>query len=172
VIDPISAISLASAAFTGVKKAVQVGQDIEVIFKQLQTWSGHVSDLQEWIGQDKKYKKPTLWQKLTWDKSETSEAFDELIAKKKIEEMEKEIRHLFTWGKLHHLGMDGPYGYKTFIKIRRDIKAKRKKEVYDQMRRRKAFLYNTKMGIFIGAFVLILIWMGKFLWKAIMEASK
>ena len=171
-IDPISAISLASAAFTGVKKAVQVGQDIEVIFKQLQTWSGHVSDLQEWIGQDKKYKKPTLWQKLTWDKSETSEAFDELIAKKKIEEMEKEIRHLFTWGKLHHLGMDGPYGYKTFIKIRRDIKAKRKIEVYDQMRRRKAFLYNTKMGVFIGAFVLVLIWMGNFLWTAVMEASK
>ena len=68
--------------------------------------------------------------------------------------------------------MDGPYGYKTFIKIRRDIKAKRKKEVYDQMRRRKAFLYNTKMGVFIGAFVLVLIWMGNFLWTAVMEASK
>ena len=171
-IDPITALSAATMAFNGVKKAVQVGQDIEVVFRQLQTWSGHVSDLQEWIGQDKKYKKPSLWQKLTWDKSETAEAFDELIAKKKIEEMEKEIRHLFTWGKLHHLGMDGPYGYKTFIKIRRDIKAKRKKEVYDQMRRRKAFLYNTKMGIFIGTLVLILIWMGNFLWTAILEASK
>jgi len=170
--DPVTLLSAASLAFNGVKKAVQVGQDIEVVFKQLQTWSGHVSDLQEWIGQDKKYKKPSLWQKLTWDKSETAEAFDELIAKKKIEEMEKEIRHLFTWGKLHHLGMDGPYGYKTFIKIRRDIKAKRKKEVYDQMRRRKAFLYNTKMGIFIGTLVLILIWMGNFLWTAILEASK
>ena len=170
--DPVTLLSAASLAFNGVKKAIQVGRDMEDIFKQLSVWSGHVSDLQEWMGQEKKYKKPTLWQKLTWDKSETSEAFDELIAKKKIEEMEKEIRHLFTWGKLHHLGMDGPYGYKTFIKIRRDIKAKRKKEVYDQMRRRKAFLYNTKMGVFIGAFVLVLIWMGNFLWKAIMEASK
>ena len=102
--DPVTLLSAASLAFNGVKKAVQVGQDIEVVFKQLQTWSGHVSDLQEWIGQDKKYKKPSLWQKLTWDKSETAEAFDELIAKKKIEEMEKEIRHLFTWGKLHHPG--------------------------------------------------------------------
>jgi hypothetical protein len=170
--DPVTLLSAASLAFNGVKKAVQVGQDIEVVFKQLQTWSGHVSDLQEWIGQDKKYKKPSLWQKLTWDKSETAEAFDELIAKKKIEEMEKEIRHLFTWGKLHHLGMDGPYGYKAFIKIRRDIKDKRKREIYNQMRRRKAFLYNTKMGVLIGTLVLVLIWMGKFLWEAIMEASK
>mgnify|MGYP003149559691 CR=1 FL=1 len=147
--DPVTLLSAASLAFNGVKKAVQVGRDIEVVFKQLQTWSGHVSD-----------------------KSETAEAFDELIAKKKIEEMEKEIRHLFTWGKLHHLGMDGPYGYKAFIKIRREIKDKRKREIYDQMRRRKAFLYNTKMGVFIGAFVLILIWMGNFLWTAVMEASK
>jgi len=68
--------------------------------------------------------------------------------------------------------MDGPYGYKTFIKIRREIKDKRKREIYNQMRRRKAFLYNTKMGVFIGALVLLLIWMGNFLWEAIMEASK
>ena len=170
--DPVTLLSAASLAFNGVKKAIQVGRDMENIFKQLSVWSGHVSDLQEWMGQEKKYKKPTLWQKLTWDKSETAEAFDELIAKKKIEEMEKAIKHEFTWGKLHHLGMDGPYGYKAFIKIRRDIKDKRKREVYNQMRARKAFLYNTKMGVFIGAFVLVLIWMGNFLWKAIMEASK
>ena len=164
--DPVTLLSAASLAFNGVKKAIQVGRDMEDIFKQLSVWSGHVSDLQEWMGQEKKYKKPT------WDKSETAEAFDELIAKKKIEEMEKAIKHEFTWGKLHHLGMDGPYGYKAFIKIRRDIKDKRKREVYDQMRRRKAFLYNTKMGVFIGAFVLILIWMGNFLWTAIVTASK
>ena len=170
--DPVTLLSAASLAFNGVKKAIQVGRDMEDIFKQLSVWSGHVSDLQEWMGQEKKYKKPTLWQKLTWDKSETAEAFDELIAKKKIEEMEKAIKHEFTWGKLHHLGMDGPYGYKAFIKIRRDIKDKRKREVYNQMRARKAFLYNTNMGVFIGAFVLVLIWMGNFLWKAIMEASK
>ena len=171
-IDPITALSAATMAFNGVKKAVQVGQDIEVVFRQLQTWSGHVSDLQEWIGQDKKYKKPSLWQKLTWDKSETAEAFDEIIARKKIDDMEKEIRHLFTWGKLHHLGLDGPYGYKTFIKIRRQIKEKRKRELYDQMRKRKAFLYHTKMGVAIGTLVLILLWLLNFLWTAIMEASK
>ena len=106
------------------------------IFQQLSTWSGHVSDLQEWMGQERKFKRPTLWQKLTWDKSETAEAFDELIAKK-IKEMEDAIKHEFTWGKLHHLGMDGPYGYRAFIKIRRDIKAKRKAQIYNQMRRRK-----------------------------------
>jgi len=172
VIDPITALSAANLAFNGVKKAIQVGRDLEDIFSQLSTWSGHVSDLQEWMGQERKFKKPTLWQKLTWDKSETAEAFDELIAKKKIKEMEDAIKHEFTWGKLHHLGMDGPYGYRAFIKIRREIKEKRKEQIYNQMRRRKAFIYNTKMGVAIGTLVLILIWLLHFAWTAIMEASK
>ena len=171
-LDPVTLLSAASLAFNGVKKAIQVGKDMEDIFKQLSVWSGHVSDLQEWMGQEKKYKKPTLWQKLTWEKSETAEAFDELIAKKKIKEMEDAIRHEFIWGKLHHLGESGPYGYKAFIGIRRKIREKRKREVYDQMRARKAFLYNTKMGVLIGTLVLILIWMGKFLWTAVVETSK
>ena len=45
-IDPITALSAANLAFNGVKKAIQVGRDLEDIFKQLSTWSGHVSDLQ------------------------------------------------------------------------------------------------------------------------------
>ena len=134
-IDPITALSAASLAFNGVKKAIQVGRDMEDIFRQLSTWSGHVSDLQEWMGQERKFKKPTLWQKLTWDKSETAEAFDELIAKKKI-------------------------------------KAKRKAQIYDQIRARKRFFYNTKMGVAIGTLVLILIWLLHFAWTAITEASK
>ena len=77
--DPVTLLSAASLAFNGVKKAIQVGRDMEDIFKQLSTWSGHVSDLQEWMGQERKYKKPTLWQKLTWDKSETAEAFDRIL---------------------------------------------------------------------------------------------
>ena len=59
-----------------------------------------------------------------------------------------------------------------FIKMRRDIKKRREREVYNQMRRRKNFLYNTKMGIFIGSLSLILIYLCHFLWTAVMEASK
>ena len=67
-----------------------------------------------------------------------------LLQKKKIKDMEDAIKHEFTWGSLHHLGMDGPYGYRALIKIRRDIKAKRKAQIYNQMRRRKAFYITPK----------------------------
>jgi hypothetical protein len=67
------------------------------------------------------------------------------------------------------MGLDG---YRKFIAIRREIKAKREKTVYNQIRRRKAFLYNTKLGVAIGVLSLSLIYMIYFLWNAIVEASK
>lgn len=167
-IDPISAISLASAAFTGVKKAVQIGQDVEVIYKQLSVWSGHISDVQEYLSQEKK--KPPLFKKLTFKKSATAEALDELALEKKVKEQEDAIRQLFTANWTNpHMGLDG---YRKFIKVRREIKKKREKELYNQMRRRQAFIYNSKLCVGISALIVCLIFMMDFLWTAIVEASK
>ena len=47
--DPLTALSLATAAFQGVKKVVQAGKDAEDIYKQLSKWAGHISDLNEFI---------------------------------------------------------------------------------------------------------------------------
>ena len=51
------------------------------------------------------------------------------------------------------------------------IKEKRKREVYDQLRRRKAFFYNTMMGGAITIVVTLLISMIYFLIDMIKEAS-
>ena len=40
-----------------------IRQDLEDIFKQLSTWSGHVSDLKEWMGQERKFKRNRLYGK-------------------------------------------------------------------------------------------------------------
>ena len=102
-----------------------------------------------------------MFEKIGFAKNETSEAFDQIIAKKKIEEMEKDIRHMFTWGELHHLGLDG---YKDFIKRRRKIKADREKMIYEQMRRKKKFLNIVKQSVIAGVLILFTIW---FMWWAI-----
>jgi len=141
--DPITVLTLATTAFTGIKKVVQAGKDAEDIYRQLSKWAGHVSDLNECI-KDVEEKKPGMFEKIGFAKNETSEAFDQIIAKKKIEEMEKDIRHMFTWGELHHLGLDG---YKDFIRRRRKIKADREKMIYEQLRRKKKFLNIVKQTI-------------------------
>tara|TARA_R110000822_G_scaffold25600_2_gene77405 strand:+ start:4361 stop:4885 length:525 start_codon:yes stop_codon:yes gene_type:complete len=158
--DPITVLTLATTAFTGIKKVVQAGKDAEDIYRQLSKWAGHVSDLHECI-KDHEPKKPGMFEKIGFSKNETSEAFDQIIAKRKIDEMEKEIRHMFTWGELHHLGLDG---YKDFIKRRRKIKAEREKMIYEQMRRKKKFLNIVKQSIIAGVLIIFTVW---FMWWAI-----
>ena len=158
--DPITVLTLATTAFTGIKKVVQAGKDAEDIYKQLSKWAGHVSDLNECI-KDAEDKKPGMFEKIGFAKNETSEAFDQIIAKRKIEEMEKDIRHMFTWGELHHLGLDG---YKDFIKRRRKIKADREKMIYEQMRRKKKFLNIVKQSIIAGVLITFTVW---FMWWSI-----
>jgi hypothetical protein len=167
-IDPITALSAASVCYTTLKKAVAVGKDVEEIYRTLSKWAGHIEDVKEVISQEKN--KPGIFKTLTYKRSATQEVFDSIIAEEKIREQEKYIREFFTanwtadWGGLN--------GYRKFIKMRREIKKRREREVYNQMRRRKNFLYNTKMGVAVGSLVLLLIYLSYFLWTAIVEASK
>ena len=165
-IDPITALSLASAAFTGVKKAVQLGKDVEDIYGALSKWAGHISDLNEHMNQNEP-KKPGLFEKIGFKKSATQEAFDHLIAKKKIKDMEDQIRHMFTWGDLHHLGLDG---YREFIQRRREIKKEREKQIYEQARRRKKFIETLKFSIIGFIAIVFTLWFMNFAVTVILEA--
>jgi hypothetical protein len=149
-IDPFTAFSVATAAFNGIKKVVEVGREVQDVYSQLSQWAGAISDLQESISQIEN-KKPGLFEKIGFQKSETKEAFDTFIAKQKIVEMEKEIHHMFTYGALQHLGSDG---YKEFIQMRRNIKAKREKMIYEQMRAKMNFIKTVK-DLILSSLILI-----------------
>ena len=137
--DPITIMAAATAAFNGVKKAVELGREIQDIYSQLGEWAGHVSDFHHAVA-EKQLKKPGIFDKITFAKSETAEAFDMLAAKQKLIDMEKEIYHMFLYGALNHLGRDG---YVEFVQMRRRIKEQREKMVYEQIRRRKKFIKTT-----------------------------
>ena len=74
--------------------------------------------------------------------------------------MEKELKHMFYWGSLHHLGADG---YKQLIQIRRSIQRKREAQVYQQIRKRKELIYNSSMLSIIAIMGMVLWWMVQFL---------
>lgn len=147
-IDPFMALAAANTAFNGVKKVVEMGREIQDVYSQLSQWAGAISDLHEAIRhQDEK--RPGLFEKIGFSKSASSEAFDTYIAKQKIIDMEREIYHMFIYGELQHLGMDG---YREFVQTKKDIKAKREKLIYDQLRARAIFarrLINTIYFIII-----------------------
>lgn len=154
--DPITILAAATAAYNGVKKAVELGREVHDIYGQLSTWAGHVSDLKDAI-EGLENKKPGLFEKITFDKSDTAEAFDLYAAKQKLKEMEDEIFHMFMYGDLCHLGIDG---YREFKKMRNEIREKRKKLIENQLAARKHFfdsitLYGISLTIILtGSFVL------------------
>jgi hypothetical protein len=149
VLDPVTLLATATAVFNGLKKAVEIGREAEDVFGQLGKWAGAVADLQEWIRTEEENanKPPPLFKKLVFAKSATAEAFDTYAAKIKIQQMEEEIRHMFTLGELWWLGKEG---YNEFIMMRRGIKEKREKMVYEQIRRRKKLVRMSADGIFIA----------------------
>lgn len=170
-IDPITAISAASTAFTLAKKAVAVGRDMEDMWGHLSRWASNIEDAKEYLNQEKEYgsSKPKVLKKLK-RKSDTQEALDSIVLENKIKEQEKLLREFFTANWTQDWG--GIEGYRTFIKKRREIKEKRERTLYRKMRARKDFIYKTKLGTAIAVLIAILLFLIWFLVDSIMEASK
>lgn len=139
--DPITIMAAATAAFNGVKKAVELGREIQDVYTQLGEWAGHVSDFHHAVA-EKQLKKPKLFEKISFAKSDTAEAFDMLAAKQKLIDMEKEIYNMFLYGELNHLGRDG---YDEFRRMREEVRQKRNKMFMDQMLARREFFNSIRI---------------------------
>lgn len=138
--DPVTLLAAASAAFNGIKNAVAIGKEVEGVFQQLTKWADAAGQLQELINNnrgDQGQRKLGLFEKIGFKQSETLEAFDIFAAQMRLREMEEEIRLMFIYGELQHLGMEG---YSQFNQIRREVREKRERMIRDQAKRRKNFI--------------------------------
>ena len=121
---------MASTAFKGVQVLVDRGAEIEHVAKKLGQWYTLVSDIKE---AEKEIDNPPLFKKMFDSGSVEEQALNAVIAKKKIEEQEKQIRELIVWS----YGNDT---YSEMIQMRRDIRAKREKLIYKQRLRQRIML--------------------------------
>ena len=128
--DPLSLIAMASTTFKGIQTLVEKGAEIEHVAQKLGHWYGLVSDIKE---AEKESENPPLFKKLFDGESVEQQAFNSVIAKKKIEEQEKHVRELITWAY-------GVETYKEMMQMRRDIRAKREQVIYKQRRRQRRML--------------------------------
>ena len=121
--DPLSitaAIALAGKCINGVTKAVNSGRELESAMGHISRWFECVSDVN---AAERRAKKPSLFKKLTDAKSVEKEAFDALIAKRKMAEMRKQLYELivYTWGK---------DAWNELVQMERDIRAERKRQIH------------------------------------------
>ncbi|MAI37778.1 MAG: hypothetical protein CBB67_005760 [Alteromonadaceae bacterium TMED7] len=139
-IDPMSAIMTATAAFNGIKKVVEAGQNVEQTFQQIGKWYGAVSDFNE---AKRQMENPPLFKKLVNSMSVEEEAINVYIQEKKLKEQEAQLRELLLYAY-------GPAAYTELTQLRRKIREDREQTVYAQERRRKAFLWNTLGWVSVG----------------------
>ena len=121
---------MASTTFKGIQTLVNKGAEIEHVAQKLGHWYGLVSDIKE---AERESEKPPLFKKLFDGESVEQQALNSVIAQKKVQEQEKQIRELITWAY-------GVETYKEMMQMRRDIRAKRERIIYKQRRRQRRML--------------------------------
>jgi hypothetical protein len=157
-VDPFTAVATATAAFNGIKKMVEAGQNIESTFGQIGKWYGAVADFNE---AKRQAENPPLFKKLVNKVSVEEEAMNAFIQEKKIKEQETQLRELLLY-------MYGPSAYSELTELRRNIRDKREKTVYTQARRQKALFWNVVGWTTVG----VLGWGFWFMVMLIVNASQ
>jgi len=131
--DPLSLIAMASTTFKGIQIMVNKGAEIEAVAQKLSAWYAFAADIKQ---AEQEAEKPGVFKKLFDGNTVEQQALNSVIAKKKLEEQEKQIRELIVWA----------YGVETYqemIMLRRKIKANREQAIYKQRRRRRLIMDST-----------------------------
>jgi hypothetical protein len=139
-LDPVSALAIATSAFNLLKKGISAGRELEDMAGQLGTWFSAVSDVKS---AEEEAKDPPLFRKLISSGSVEQEALQALVARKKIEQQEKELRELIVW-------RWGTEEYTAMMRDRARIKDTRAKAIQNQRRKMRKLIANV---LTIGAIV-------------------
>ena len=135
--DPLSLIAMASTTFKGIQTLVERGAEIEAVAQKLGAWYTFAADIRE---AEKEAESPGVFKKLFDGQTVEQQALNSVIAKKKLEEQEKQIRELIVWAY-------GTETYQEMIALRREIKARREKAIYKQRRKQRLIMDTTLIVI-------------------------
>ena len=120
-IDPITAIAGATAAFNTLKKGIQVGKDLQDMGGTMAKWAGAVADLDF---ADKQNQKPP-WYKALGGGIE-AQAMEIFAAKQKAESMRKELKDYISV-------MYGPSKWQEILEIEADLRKQKREHEHRQM---------------------------------------
>jgi len=144
-IDPVTAIGVASAAFKGLKTAVAAGRELQDCVGQLGRWAEAIADLDK-AEQINNKKKNSFFGKMIPNngKSVQQQAIEIFTAKQQAKKQRAELRELIQW-------TIGREGWEDFIRIETDIRKQRREEVHAAIERKE----NIKEAI-LATVILVL----------------
>ena len=133
-IDPVTAVGLATSAFNAIKHGISVGRDIQDMTSQLSKWGQAFSDFNY---AEEKTKNPPIWKSLATGQDNT--AIEIFAHRRKMEEMRKEIKSHIS---LYY----GPSAWEEVLRIEAEMRRQRKGEAYRKQELKDAII-NWTVGI-------------------------
>ena len=150
-IDPVSAIGMATAAYNGIKSAIATGKEISEMGSTLGQWAGAISDLDF---AHRQAENPPFFKKIFGASEIEQNALEIWGQKQKAKEMREELRSYIS---LYY----GPSAWDQIVSIEADMRKKRKEEMYAAAERKQMILEWT-VGIIaslVGALIIgFIIW--------------
>ena len=138
-----AAITVASKAFKGVKKMVELGRDAEDTFGQIGRWMEASHDVTK---ARERRQSPSLFKKITSAGSVEKEALDALIAQKKMYEQRKELRSLIVLSY-------GKESWDQLLAMERKIRVQRTKLIHDRIKLKQKII--DSVFIFSGITLIV-----------------
>jgi hypothetical protein len=150
-IDPVTAIAGATAAFNMLKKGIAVGKDLQDMGGQLSKWAGAIADLDF---ADKQNQKPA-WYK-TLGGGVQAQAMEIFAAKQKAANMRQELKDYISV-------MYGPSKWQEILAIEADLRKQKREHEHRQMEIKQAIIeWSAGIVLFVlgvGAIVGF-VWIG------------
>ena len=139
-IDPGTAIGLASAAYRGIKSAISTGKELSDMAGTLSQWAGAMSDLDF---SHKQAENPPLFKKMFGASNVEANALEVWGHKTKAKELREDLRSHIS---LYY----GPSAWEEIVRIEGEMRKKRKEEVY-AAEERKQLIIEWIVGIVMAA---------------------
>jgi len=156
-IDPITAVGVATSAFNAIKQGIAVGRDLQDMSGQLSQWGKAFSDFNY---AEEKSKNPP-WYSFKGSDEET--ALQIFAQKKKMETMRKDIKAFISWNY-------GPSAWEEVLAIEAKMRKQRKDELYRKEELKRQIIewivgiLAAAIGIAVMGFILWMIGKGQGRW--------
>jgi hypothetical protein len=137
-IDPVTAISAASAAFTYLKKGIAVGKDLQDMGGHLSKWAGAIADLDFAERQNQK----PAWYK-TLGGGVQAQAMEIFAAKQKASQMRQELKDYISV-------MYGPSKWDEILQIEADLRKQKREHEHRRMEIKQSIIeWSAGIALFI-----------------------
>ena len=140
-IDPVSALGMATAAYRGIKSAIDTGKELSDMAGTLNQWATSISDLDF---AHRQAENPPMFKKLFGSSQIEQNALEVWGHKQKAKEMRDELKGYISF-------FYGPSAWDEIVSIEAKMRKQRKEAIYAAEERKQAIL-EWIVGLLLAGF--------------------